>query len=169
MKEILNLQSDNYEKTFVDIYLPETEKFQTVVFFHGGGLEHGIRRNEIIVEVATALTKAGYAFTSVGYRLYPNAKFPDFLVVCAKATAFVKNFVQDFGGNGELIVSGQSAGAWISLMLCINKTFLANEGIDSEEVKGWFIDSAQTTSHFNVLAQERGENKLAQRIDEFAP
>ena len=59
MKEILNLQYDNYEKTLVDIYLPETENFQTVVFFHGGGLEHGIRRNEIILEVATALTKAG--------------------------------------------------------------------------------------------------------------
>jgi hypothetical protein len=169
MKEILNLQYDNYEKTLVDIYLPETENFHTVVFFHGGGLEHGIRRNEIIVEVATALTKAGYAFASVGYRLYPYAKFPDYLLDSAKATAFVKKYVQDCGGNGEIIISGQSAGAWLSLMLCLNREYLANEGVETEEIKGWFIDSAQTTSHFNVLQQEKGVHKLTQRIDEYAP
>ena len=102
-------------------------------------------------------------------RKYPNAKFPDFLVDSAKATAFVQKFTKDYGANGELIISGQSAGAWLSLMLCLNKTYLANEGIDSEEVKGWFIDSAQTTSHFNVLVHEKGESEIAQRIDEFAP
>lgn len=170
MREFLDVAYDKYEETLVDIYLPdEGDDFQTIVNFHGGGLEHGSKKGTALDILAKSFTAAGYAFASVEYRKYPNAKFPDFLVDCAKATAFVKNFVQDFGGNGELIVSGQSAGAWISLMLCLNKTFLANEGIDSEEVKGWFIDSAQTTSHFNVLAQERGENKLAQRIDEFAP
>ena len=57
----------------------------------------------------------------------------------------------------------------MSLMLCFNKEYLANAGIDSEEIKGWFIDSAQTTSHFNVLQQEKGVHKLTQRIDEFSP
>ena len=169
MKEILNLQYSNYENTLVDIYLPETENFQTVVFFHGGGLEHGARRSEGIVGLATALTKAGYAFASVEYRLYPEAKFPDYLVDSAKATAFVKKYVQTCGGNGEIIISGQSAGAWLSLMLCLNREYLANEGVDADEIKGWFIDSSQTTSHFNVLKQEKGAHKYTQRIDEYAP
>jgi hypothetical protein len=119
--------------------------------------------------LAKAFTDAGYAFASVEYRMYPKAKFPDFLVDCAKATVFVQKYVQDFGGNGEIVVMGQSAGAWLSLMLCLNKEYLANEGMNTEDIKGWFIDSAQTTSHFNVLMQERGEHKLAQRIDEYAP
>ena len=54
-------------------------------------------------------------------------------------------------------------------MLCFNTEYLANEGIATEEIKGWFIDSAQTTSHFNVLQQEKGVHKLTQRIDEFSP
>jgi len=169
MKEILDLQYSNYENTLVDIYLPETENFQTIVYFHGGGLEHGARRNDIIVELATSLTNAGYAFASVEYRMYPEAKFPDYLVDSAKATAFVKKYVQTFGGNGEIIITGQSAGAWISLMLCLNRGYLEAEGMTSEEVKGWFIDSSQTTSHFNVLQQEKGAHKYTQRIDEYAP
>ncbi len=169
MKQILDVQYSNYEETLVDIYLPETSNFTTIVNFHGGGLDHGSKSGPTLDKLAKAFTDAGYAFASVEYRKYPNAKYPDYLLDCAKATAFVKKYVQDFGANGDIIVMGQSAGAWLSLMLCLNKEYLENEGIHTEEIKGWFIDSAQTTSHFNVLVQEKGENKLAQRIDEFAP
>ena len=169
MKKIVDIQYSEYEETLVDIYLPETENFTTIVNFHGGGLDHGSKSGPTLETIAAIFTNAGYAFASVEYRKYPNAKFPDFLVDSAKATAFVKKYVQELGGNGEIVIAGQSAGAWISLMLCFNKEYLANEGIDAEEIKAWFIDSAQTTSHFNVLQQERGVHKLTQRIDEFSP
>ena len=169
MKEILDLQYSNHEKTLVDLYLPETENYQTIMYFHGGGLNHGARRSEKLVERAKSITKAGYALASVEYRMYPDAKFPDYIEDCAKATAFIKEYVQKNGGNGELIISGQSAGAWIALMLCLNKKYLGEVGMNPEEIKGWFIDSAQTTSHFNVLMQETGAHRYAQRIDEYAP
>jgi hypothetical protein len=54
-------------------------------------------------------------------------------------------------------------------MLCLNRQYLANESVDADTIKGWFIDSAQTTSHFNVLKNEKGVHKLTQRIDEYAP
>ena len=38
MKEYLDVQYSNYEETLVDIYLPETKTFTTIVNFHGGGL-----------------------------------------------------------------------------------------------------------------------------------
>lgn len=165
----MNVQYSEYEETLVDIYLPDTDHYTTVVNFHGGGLDRGDKYSEDFEKMAAGLTAAGYALASVEYRKYPNAKFPDFLLDAAKATAFVKNFVKDYGGNGDVIIAGQSAGAWMSLMLCLNKKYLENEGIDSEEIKGWFIDSAQPTSHFNVLVQETGAHKRTQRIDEYAP
>lgn len=169
MRKIVDIQYSEYDETLVDLYLPETGNFTTVVNFHGGGLDHGSKASATMEEMALAFTNAGYALASVEYRKYPNAKFPDFLVDSAKATAFVKKYVQDLGGSGDIIIAGQSAGAWISLMLCFNTEYLANEGIATEEIKGWFIDSAQTTSHFNVLQQEKGVHKLTQRIDEFSP
>ena len=169
MRKFLDLQYSEYEETLVDIYLPDTDNFTTVVNFHGGGLDHGAKTGASLDIIANLLTGAGYAFASVEYRKYPNAKYPDFLVDGAKATAFVKNYVKDLGSNGKIMIMGQSAGAWMSLMLCMNKEFLANEGIQNEDICGWFIDSAQTTSHFNVLQQEKGLHKLSQRIDEFSP
>ena len=169
MRRFMDVQYSEYDETLVDIYLPDTDNYTTVVNFHGGGLDRGDKRSEGFEEMAEGFTNAGYALASVEYRKYPNAKFPDFLLDAAKSTAFVKKFVKDYGGNGDIMIAGQSAGAWMSLMLCLNKEYLASEGIDSEEIKGWFIDSAQPTSHFNVLMQEKGVHKRTQRIDEFAP
>jgi len=66
-------------------------------------------------------------------------------------------------------VAGQSAGAWIALMLCLNPRYLNALNLSPLDISGWIIDSAQTTSHFNVIKRERGENPLLQRIDEYAP
>ncbi|MBQ8885181.1 MAG: alpha/beta hydrolase [Clostridia bacterium] len=153
----------------LDIYTPEERGFETIVWFHGGGLVCG--KKECGKELAEDFVKAGYAFVSVEYRMYPDqARFPDYICDCAKAIAFIKNIIKDYGGDGNKIyVSGQSAGAWIALMLCLNEKYLADVGIKVEDICGWLIDSAQTTSHFNVLKYECGEDEKAQRINEFAP
>ena len=167
MKIIKDIRySQDSEQCRLDAYLPERENAPSIVYFHGGGLEGGQKGDECYVGLATALVKRGYAFFSVEYRLYTNgAKFPEYLVDCAKAVAFVK----DNYAKGQLFVSGQSAGAWISLMLCLDKKYLADVGLDSACIDGWIIDSAQTTSHYNVLKFEKGLEPRLQRIDEFAP
>ena len=54
-------------------------------------------------------------------------------------------------------------------MLCLNRTYLKGVGLLLNDIKGWIIDSAQTTSHFNVMKYELGCNPNLQRIDEYAP
>ena len=158
------------EKQKCDMYLPETQGFSTIVYFHGGGLVKGSKYSESKVEIASSFVKNGYGFVSVGYRLYTDgAKYPDYLTDAAASIAFVREEAKKHGGSGRILVSGQSAGAWISLILCMNKAFLTAVGVDPLEIEGWIIDSAQTTSHFNVLEHETGQNRKLQRIDEFAP
>lgn len=158
------------EKCVLDAYLPPMDGFTTVVYFHGGGLVSGDKADEVTTAFAYAFAEAGYGFLSVNYRMYTDgAKFPDFLEDGAQAVAFAKkNYAETFG-NGKLIVCGQSAGAWMATMLCLDKRYLANVGIDAEEIDAWLIDSAQMTSHFNVLNRETGVNPWVQRIDEYAP
>ena len=72
-------------------------------------------------------------------------------------------------GNGKLIISGQSAGAWIASMLCVDKQWLAAVGIDAEEIDAWLIDSAQMSSHFRLLEMEEKITPWLQRIDKYAP
>ncbi|MBO4940078.1 MAG: alpha/beta hydrolase [Clostridia bacterium] len=169
MITITDLQYSQKHQEKLDVYLPDSDDFTTVVYFHGGGLKVHARAKENFVEIAHSFVKQGYAFISADYRIYPEAKFPDFLEDGAAAVAFIKAHIPTWGGNGKIIVSGQSAGAWIAAMLCLDKKYLGKVGVDSETVDGWIIDSAQLTAHFNVLQNETGAHPFAQRINEYAP
>ncbi len=167
MKILKDVSYDNrYDICKLDGYFPEEQTKETIVYFHGGGLESGDKADKNYGEMATSFCRAGYAFVSVGYRMYPAAKFPEYLQDAAKAVAYVK---ANFENANGMIIAGQSAGAWMSLMLCLNSEYLANEGISIAEIKAWLIDSAQTTAHFNVLKKEDGLHHLTQRINEYAP
>jgi dipeptidyl aminopeptidase/acylaminoacyl peptidase len=169
MKKIENLLYSDRHSEALDVYLPDAAGFRTIVYFHGGGLEKGDKAKTSMAEIAERLCANGYGVVSANYRMYPNAKFPDYLIDAADAAAFAKAHLAEWGGCGELIIAGQSAGAWITLMLCMDEHYLRDVGIDPHEIVGWISDSAQTTAHYNVQQYELGEHKYAQRINEYAP
>ena len=169
MRKLENICYSAHHSEALDVYLPDTEGFRTIVYFHGGGLEKGDKAKTNMAEVAERLCANGYGVVSANYRMYPAAKFPDYLLDAAEATAFAKAHLAEWGGCGELLIGGQSAGAWITLMLCMDEHYLRDVGIDPREIVGWISDSAQTTAHYNVQQYEQGVHKYAQRINEYAP
>lgn len=172
MREYKDIAYNEYCK--LDMYLPDKENFSTFVYFHGGGMVGGVRADWKICGAMEGLVKNGYAFVSVEYRMYSETeetgvRFPDYLHDAAQAVAYVKKHLPALGGNGKIYVTGSSAGAWLSAMLCLNDEYLKAAGVENEEIDGWIIDSAQMTSHFNVLRFEKGLDPRLQRIDEFSP
>jgi len=69
------------DRYVLDIYLPGTIDFATVVWFHGGGLTSG---NKFIPE---GLKNQGIAVVAVNYRLYPKVKSPKYIDDAAAAVA----------------------------------------------------------------------------------
>lgn len=101
--------------------------------------------------------------------MYPHsAKFPDFFVDCANAVKFLQEHIYTYAAPKRFFISGQSAGAYITLMLAFDQTYLKNAGVDPASIAGFISDSAQTTTHFAVL-QERGIDPSLERIDDAAP
>lgn len=149
----------------LDLYLPEKQDFDTILWFHGGGIEGGSRKDNIF---ASSVVKKGYAFVSAEYRMYPNAHFPDFVEDAAAAVAWVISHIKEYGGSGKVYVSGESAGAYLTMMLCMDQHYLADAGIDQKQIAGYISDSAQQFVHFNVL-RELGMDSRIERIDEHAP
>lgn len=149
----------------LDIFLPDSDHFDTLIWFHGGGLHAGSRKNP---EYAETVTSKGCAFVSVEYRMYPDARFPDFLEDAAAAVAYTLKHIPAMGGTGKVFVSGESAGAYITMMLCMNGRYLADAGVDQSRIAGFISDSAQQCDHFNVM-QELGMDGRLERIDEHAP
>lgn len=152
------------EKDYLDIYHPDKSNGEVIVHFHGGGLTSG--RKEDVGDLPISFTSRGYTFVSVGYSLFPSTDYhnPKFLIEASRAIAFTMLYLN----NKHLYISGQSAGSYIAMMLCFNKEYLSRCGIDPLDIKGWFFESGQPTTHFHLLEMQ-GENPWIQRIDEMAP
>lgn len=154
------------EQQKLNIYTPDTNNFPTVIWFHGGGIESGSRNG---TDIPTGLLKKGIAVVGADYRMYPTAKYPQFIEDAAAAVAFTVKRIKELGGNGKVFVGGSSAGAYITMMLCLNKEFLKNAGVDEEtDIAGFISNSAQVFTHFNVL-REMGMDSRIQHIGERAP
>lgn len=154
------------DNLYLDLHLPESESFDLFVYFHGGGLCGGSRKG---VEVfAEGLAKNNIATASVEYRMYPEAKFPDFIVDGADAVSWLKNNISKWGKCTRVFVGGSSAGGYISMMLCFDNRFLRAVGIEPTDIDGYIHDAGQPTSHFNVL-NELGKDRRRIIVDETAP
>ena len=154
------------ENLYIDLHLPKGDSFDLFVYFHGGGLCGGDRKG---VEVfAKTLAKRNIATASVEYRMYPEAKFPDFIEDGAAAIRWLKDNISTFGSCGRIFVGGSSAGGYISMMLCFDDRYLNAVGIKPTDIFGYIHDAGQPTAHFNVL-NERGIDGRRLIVDESAP
>ena len=168
MKIISDIAYGNDRAQALDLYLPEGDSTGVFVFFHGGGFVNGDKAGGNTAKVAEYFTDRGIAFASPNYRMYPDAKYPDFIEDGAAAVAFIKNNRDKYGIGEKLYVGGSSAGGYLSMMLCYDKKYLGAHGIDPLDITAYIHDAGQPTTHFNVCT-ERGLNRYRCIIDEAAP
>lgn len=153
-------------KQYMDIYLPDCAEFPVMLYFHGGGLESGDKADS--KNFFDYMVSHGIAIVSVNYRMYPVAKYPDFLIDAAEAAAWVFENIGKYGKIKGIYIGGSSAGGYISQMLCFDKTWLSERGMKPLDVAGFILDAGQPTCHFNVL-RERGIDTRRVIIDDSAP
>lgn len=98
----------------------------------------------------------------------PDAAFPDFLEDAAAAVAWTMKHIGAYGKATDFFIGGSSAGGYITQMLCFDKRYLRQQGIDADHLSGYIMDAGQPTTHFRVL-QERGFDSRRVLIDDAAP
>ena len=110
----------------LDVYRSEKPKADApvLVFIHGGSWDSGSKN--IYKFLAEGFTRSGYDVVVPNYRLYPDAKFPNFLHDNAKAVAFTEKTFPD----QKIVLIGHSAGAYNVLMLGLRDEYLAGAGVD---------------------------------------
>ncbi|MEI8340520.1 MAG: alpha/beta hydrolase [Verrucomicrobiota bacterium] len=157
---------DDYmrEACRLDVYYPENSKgFATVVFFHGGGLTEGKRF------IPEQLKRQGVGVVTVDYRLSPRAHSPAYVEDAAAAVAWVFKHIGENGGSDKRIfVTGHSAGGYLTLMIGLDKKWLAACGADADQIAGLVPFSGQAITHFTVR-KERGISEKQPVVDEMAP
>ena len=152
------------ERCVVDVYYPKNIKgFVTVVWFHGGGLTGGSK------ELPEGLKDKGFCVVSVNYRLSPKVKAQQCIEDAAAAVAWTFKNIAAYGGDTSLLfVSGHSAGAYLTLMIGLDKKWLKANDVDANSIAGLIPLSSQTITHFAVR-NERGIPETQPIVDEFAP
>lgn len=162
------LKNISYGPSVLDLYLPDAMPAPVLIWFHGGGLDHGSRENIFNWGVAELLASRGIAVASADYRMYPEVGFPTFLEDAAACCAFLEAHGQEWGGFTKRYIGGNSAGGYISMMLYFDRHYLNAVGLDPDGFDGYVFDAGQPTTHFAVL-RERGIDPRAIRVDEASP
>ena len=117
----LNLQYGEHLAQILDIYRPRvatTTLAPVLVFLHGGGFRGGSPGRNAYQ--GRAALEHGAVFVSMGYRLVPDARFPDSVEDVERGLLWLREHVAEHGGDPERIfISGHSAGAmlaaWVAL------------------------------------------------------
>ena len=160
------VKTDTYslERLKLDIYHPEGGvNHPVIVWFHGGGLEGGNK------EIPAQLKEKDLVVVGVNYRLLPLVTVRETLDDAAEAVAWVFSHIAEYGSDPrKIVVTGHSAGGYISMMLCLDKKWLAAYSIDADSVMMYVPFSGQAITHYNVRKMQ-GIPPLQPTIDEYAP
>jgi acetyl esterase/lipase len=83
----------------------------------GGGLEGGNK------EIPPQLREKDMVVVGVNYRLLPRVTVTETLDDAAEAVAWVFKHIGQYGGDpSKIVVTGHSAGGYLSMMLCLDKS-----------------------------------------------
>jgi acetyl esterase/lipase len=97
---------------------PPTEA-PVFVYIHGGAWVLGDKREQGL-PMLYELARRGWVTVTLNYRLSPRATWPDHIVDCKRALAWVRDHIAEYGGDpGFIAVSGGSAGGHLAALLAL--------------------------------------------------
>lgn len=133
--------ADDDQFTSLDVYTadPQGTGSPVMVFVHGGGFRVGDKASskDLDPKPEYFVSKLGYVFVSVNYRLLPEGQYPRNAQDVANALAWVSNHIAEFGGDPkQIFLMGHSAGATLVAQVGTDETFLKNAGKDLTLLKG---------------------------------
>ena len=91
-----------------------------LVYIHGGAWVLGDKREQGL-PLMHELVRRGWVAVTINYGLSPRATWPDHIVDCKRALAWVRDHVAEYGGDPRFIaVSGGSAGGHLAALVALS-------------------------------------------------
>jgi len=110
----LEVAYGSHPRQRLDLVVPASKGFPTVIFVHGGSLSTGDKGDEDYGKVCRAFPGAGIACANVNYRLAADAAWPAQAEDIVAAVAWARDHIAERGGDPEkLFLFGHSSGAML--------------------------------------------------------
>jgi acetyl esterase/lipase len=106
----------------LDVYAPKegTSDAPVLLQIHGGAWMFGSKRTQGR-PLMNRLARDGWVCVAVNYRLSPRVRYPEHLVDCKRALAWIREHVADYGGDpARVAVTGGSAGGHLAALLALS-------------------------------------------------
>ena len=127
---------EDKEQYFLYYEPKEIKSDKIVVWIHGGGWNAG--NPKFFDFVGQRMAGYGYRFVSLGYRLSPKNKYPAQIIDVCSGFNRAMQFLRDKGiDTSRIIVSGPSAGAHLSSILCYSKAVQDEYKADVSNIIGY--------------------------------
>jgi acetyl esterase/lipase len=106
-------------RNLLDIYEPKEvgSKRPVLLQIHGGGWVIGDKEQQGL-PLMNHLAARGWVCVAPNYPLSPRSTWPDHLVACKQALAWIKANIEEYGGDPNFVcVTGESAGGHLAAMV----------------------------------------------------
>jgi acetyl esterase/lipase len=158
--------SNPLHKNALDLYLPNTRNFATVVFIHGGSFVAGDRKE--YHRIGEAFQREGIACAVVSYRLMSDSLWPAQPRDVARAIDWVAEHIASRGGDpSRLFVVGHSAGGHLAALVCSDPRYLHEYGMDLNEVSGCVAIGSMMSDGGSLDELSSGEQLRIFRTDPY--
>ncbi len=123
------------ESLSLDVYPATGADLPVVIFVHGGGWFRGDKSN--VDAKPAGFNARGFVFVSVNYRLIPEVDVTRQMQDVARAVAWVKQNIRQYGGDpSRLFLMGHSAGGHLVSLLGTDESYLRAEGLSLKDIRG---------------------------------
>jgi acetyl esterase/lipase len=110
---------DGSRRHRLDVYRSKNARagMPVLLQIHGGGWMIS-NKDEQGKPLQWHLASRGWVCVAINYRLSPKATWPDHLVDCKRALAWIREHIAEFGGDPDyVVVTGGSAGGHLTAMM----------------------------------------------------
>lgn len=116
---------DAGKRNLLDIFMPIRPGSDRPVLLqiHGGAWLVG-KKEEQALPLMHHMASLGWVVVAINYRLSPRATFPDHIIDVKKAIAWIRENINNWGGNPDFItVTGGSAGGHLTALAAMSANF----------------------------------------------
>ena len=133
----LHIPYGSHERQQLDLYLPRGKAVRgCAVFIHGGRWRSGHKNDYAFV--GQSLAAHGVATAVVGYRLFPEVKFPAFVNDIALALHWLEKSAEPYGfdASSGIVMIGHSAGAHLASLVALNADYARQFDFSTTLIRG---------------------------------
>lgn len=147
----LNADSSGKKDQHLNVFAPKKNKIlkDVFIYIHGGNWNSG--NKSLYSFLGSRLARKGIVAVIIDYPLSPAADYNDMALATAKAVKWVKENIDQYGGNPQRIfISGHSAGGHLAALVSVRNNYFDSIGIKNP-IKGTILIDAAGLDMYDYL------------------